>query len=147
MRPMNSVPRIGAGCVAVLILCLAGCGAGDGLVDISGAVTYSGRPIQRGAITLIPSDGNGPTAAAAIVDGRYFLKVCPGAKRVEIAGYRVTGRRRYAESDPASPMVDAVVPIVPERYNAKSELACVITRDTMVRDFALQSDNKPKSSR
>ncbi|MBU4271497.1 MAG: hypothetical protein KKA28_06500, partial [Planctomycetes bacterium] len=73
-----------------LLPLLGGCG-GSRLVEIGGAVTYDGQPVQKGTIAFLPSDGNGPTAAAIIAEGKYTVKVAPGPKQVKIEGYKIVG--------------------------------------------------------
>ncbi len=123
---------------ALLLLPLSsGCGA-SGLVEISGAVTYDGEPVRNGRITFLPPDGNGPTAAAIVADGKYAVAVFPGPKLVKIEGYKVVGRRPFSPGDPASPMVDATEPIIPAKYNERSELKSRIGRGTRVLNFNLK---------
>ena len=121
---------------AAFFLPLAGCG-GDGLKKIHGTVTYRGQPIGKGRITFLPPDGNGPSAAIPIVDGKYELRVTLGRKLVQIDGYKVIGKRPYNPYNPSGPMVDDQVQIVPERYNAKSELFREITAGESIYDFDL----------
>lgn len=121
-----------AGC-----LCLDGCSR-SGLSEISGTVAYDGQPIQAGTISLLPADGNGPTAAGVIADGKYAMKVVPGKKKVQIEGFKVVGRRRHNPQDSNSPMVDIREPIVPEQYNTKSTLTQEVTSSVRVYDFDLK---------
>jgi hypothetical protein len=130
--------KIAAACGFALLLCLSGCGRRDGLTEISGAVTYDGQPVKKGAISLLPADGQGPTAAAVIADGKYSVKVTPGKKQVKIEGFRVTGQKQYNPRDPKSPMVDVQEQILPERYNAKTELSREIASGAKTVDFALE---------
>lgn len=130
--------RVGAACGFILLLCLSGCGRRDGLTEITGAVTYDGQPVQKGTISLLPADGQGPTAAAIIANGKYSVKIAPGTKKVKIEGFKVTGQERYKPNDPTSPMVDIQVQILPERYNAKSELTRDIASGAGTLDFALE---------
>jgi hypothetical protein len=116
-------------------LFLAGCGKNE-LKEISGVATYGGAPIADGKIRLLPIDGAGPTAGAAIVDGRYSAKISPGKKRVEIESFRIISQHHY-NNDPKNPMVSKREQLLPERYNAKSELTCEIT-DGGTQDFALE---------
>lgn len=125
-------------CGFVWMLCLAGCGHGDGLTQIGGGVTYDGLPVENGTISFLPSDGNGPTAAAIVTDGKYSVKVAPGQKQVRIEGYKVVGQRHYVPNDPTSPMVDIQNQILPERYNTKSTLTREITPHAGAYDFILE---------
>jgi hypothetical protein len=121
---------------AASLLPLAGCG-GNGLKKIHGTVTYRGKPIDKGRITFLYPDGNGPSAAIPIVHGKYELPVSLGRKLVQIEGYKVIGQRPYNPYNPNGPKVDDQVPFVPERYNAKSELFREITADNSTYDFHL----------
>lgn len=134
---MNCLARRAAACGLVLLCSFAGCGRDNGMMEVSGAVTYDGQPVKCGVISFLPSDGNGPTAATVVTDGRYSVKVAPGKKRVRIEGFKVVGQRHYVPNDPTSPMVDIQEEILPERYNAKSELSREIESGARVCDFAL----------
>ena len=106
-------------------------------MEVSGSVTYDGQPVQKGTIAFLPSDGNGPTAAAIIAQGKYTVKVAPGSKQVKIEGYKIVGRQPCVRDNPASPLVDVLEPIVPAQYNERSELKAEIHGDTRVLDFNL----------
>ncbi len=82
---------LAAVCGFAWMLCVAGCGHGDGLVQIGGGVTYDGQPVKNGTISFLPPDGNGPTAAAIVADGKYSVKVAPGQEAG--ADRRLQGRR------------------------------------------------------
>ena len=125
-------------CGFAWMLSVAGCGHGDGLVQIGGGVTYDGQPVNSGIISFLPPDGNGPTAAAIVADGKYSLKVAPGKKLVRIEGFKVVGQRHFVPNDPKSPMIDVREQILPERYNAKSTLAREITSHDGTYDFVLE---------
>ena len=61
------------------LLGLAGCGSGGGPAryDLSGKVTYAGKPLPAGYIVFSPdtSQGNkGPGAQADVKDGRYATR-------------------------------------------------------------------------
>lgn len=56
--------------------CLAGCGgggdAGPERYDLSGTVTFDGKPVERGTLYIEPTPGNpGPVGFVDIVDGKY----------------------------------------------------------------------------
>ena len=125
-------------CLLLAMLSLAGCNR-SGLMEQSGQVTLDGDPVPTGTISFFPADGRGPTAANLIVDGQYTVKAAPGPKRVEIHGYRIVGQAHYIPGDPSSPLVDQKDPIVPERYNVKSELTCQVKRSRSDLHFVLSS--------
>jgi hypothetical protein len=127
-----------AACSFVVVTCLTACGRSDGLTAISGTVAYDGQPVKKGMITFVPASGNGPTAAATIVDGKYSVKVAAGEKLVRIEGYKVLGRRRYSPNNPNSPMVDMQEQFLPDCYNKKSQLTREITPALGRCDFSLK---------
>lgn len=125
-----------AACAGILAVSLAGCGK-TGLVAISGAVAYEGKPVSHGAIRFLSVDGAGPTAATVIADGKYAVNTLPGKKRVEIEAFRVIGQR-HRSNDPRSPLIDIHEQVLPEKYNAYSTLTAEIETANRVYDFALQ---------
>jgi hypothetical protein len=60
--------------VAAICLLPAGCGGGPKLYDVSGAVTYDGKPLPAGVIYFDPDvlkKNDGPQGYALIKDGAY----------------------------------------------------------------------------
>lgn len=125
-------------CIVAVYLCLTGCGSQNGLTEVGGVITYDGKPVQKGTISFLPADGNGPTAAAIVTDGRYSVRVAPGKKQVRIEGFKVLGQRRLHVEDPTSPMVDIQEQILPEHCNTKSDLTREIVSGVKDCDFALE---------
>lgn len=75
---------------------LSGCGSDDGptTYEFSGNITYKGKPVPKGSITLSPdsSKGNtGPGAVAEIKDGKFATPsgagVVGGPYVLQIQGY------------------------------------------------------------
>jgi hypothetical protein len=68
--------------VAVLSLLAAGCAENQSRWDrvgVSGKVTFEGRPVADGSISLRPSAGTqGPASGAKIEDGKYAIPVEQG---------------------------------------------------------------------
>ena len=77
-----------------LVAC-CGCGQeGPERYDLSGTVTYDGKPVPKGFVTLTPDidKGNdGPGGGAEIVDGKYQtsaeMGIIGGPHTVRIVGY------------------------------------------------------------
>ena len=118
------------------MLCSGRLRSRDGLTEISGAVTYDGQPVKKGTISFLRG-WQGPHGRRIITDGKYAVRVAPGQKLVRIEGFKVVGQHHYVPNDPTSPMIDIQEQILPERYNAKSELTCEITADAHGCDFTL----------
>lgn len=71
----------------------AGCGSSTNF-EVSGTVTWNGKPVPKGFITFVPDTekGNsGPGGGAEIIDGKYRTPrgkgVVGGAYKVQIVGY------------------------------------------------------------
>jgi len=120
------------------VLAASGCTHANG-ARLSGKVTLDRTPVETGRIRLTPLDGQGPTAEALILQGRYALTTSPGAKKIEIYGLRKIGTRHYHENDPSSPMVDVTEEIVPARYNTHSGLTAELKTGSETRDFNLET--------
>ena len=76
MRPNLSLGSLrsdhiaGAFFIVFAIIVFAGCTASeDGTVE--GEVSFDGRPVPGGYVTLLPADGHGAAASGPIVNGRY----------------------------------------------------------------------------
>lgn len=116
-----------------LVLIAAGCSRGDGLsrVIVSGAVTFDGKPVEKGQIRFIPIDGTrGPVTIDPINGGEYTTEntegVPVGAHRVEITGFDPV---EYANA-PTGPGSPPVKQRLPDKYNRKSELKVTLQVDS-----------------
>jgi hypothetical protein len=71
-------------CVAPFLLCIAavaGCSSSEKIYDLSGAVTFQGKPIPAGHIVFEPdttAGNSGGPGFAKIKDGRYDTRVLEG---------------------------------------------------------------------
>ena len=127
MRLVCCVRTVVLGLLVLSLPLLAGCDNGPSVV--SGKVTVDGTPVKTGAITFVPANGDGPTAAGTIKDGAYSAEVFPGAKKVEITGYEIVGKVP-AYGDPKGPMKNVTKAVVPEKYNLHSNLTAEIVEGT-----------------
>ncbi len=121
---------LGVVCIATV---LSGCrDQGPERVQVSGTVTYNGKPLSSGMIRFMPTAStNAPMAGAKIKDGQYTLDqhgaVPVGTFRVEIEALRTVA---------APPGM--VLPLdlqgkegldqqyIPAKYNAASQLSITI---------------------
>lgn len=128
--------------IALLVLfaaaTVAGCG-GNGMSTVAGTVTVDGKPLEQGAISFVPADGEGPTAGATIEDGKYMTQAPPGQKKVKITGFEITGQVPAYKGMKNSPMRDIVKEIVPDKYNIQTELNLTIESTDTTGDFDLES--------
>ncbi len=143
---MRLLSRVGL-CAPVLVL-LAGCGgSGVSQAEVSGRVTYRGRPLPGGVVTFISARGLSGTAAVGS-DGSYQVLAPVGDLKVSVdnrmlrkpggrpAGYRVGGR---PEGEALRPLTGTYVPL-PEKYAAAetSGLSCHVSRGAQTFDIRLE---------
>jgi hypothetical protein len=69
------VHRFAAVLLLPTLMMLAGCGGGKG--DVSGKVTYDGKPVLAGRVTFLCETGNKISVVGAIKDGVYTIASCP----------------------------------------------------------------------
>jgi hypothetical protein len=156
MRLTNAIRAL-----AILSL-LAGCGAGPEmnygnvtLVPVEGTVTLDGKPLPRAVVTFEAEDG---TFSYGQTDenGYYELQfdsemngVKPGNKLVRISTTRkilglntdegeADGGGETADGKPIK-AADTQGELVPEKYNASSELTVEVVPDQATHNFDLES--------
>jgi hypothetical protein len=133
------MPYLTKGIVAVgLILALIGATGCSSQSTVTGEVTVDGNPLKEGTIRFEPMDGKSQTASVSIVDGRFSVSLSPGEKRVQISAPKVVGKKKMYET-PESPLVDEVVELLPDRYNARSELKMTVQSGSQQQRFELKS--------
>lgn len=143
MKTWHKTRRASAVAVVTVAWICGGCG--NARVPISGNVTFNGKPVDKGVITLEPADRNGPTTGGEIVDGKFKLignaAPLPGKKIVRISAVRKTGRKVPAGMPlPPGSMVDELEHYIPPIYDAKSNMTCEVSPDGSKEiDFALKS--------
>lgn len=88
MRPVKMAT---AWCVVVSWLCVLGCGDSDKLYNVTGTVSYDGKPVPKGLVFFDPKEG-GPQGFANIEGGKFSTAragkgVRGGAYTVRISGF------------------------------------------------------------
>ncbi len=122
-------------CTFAFLCALAafGCGGDKRAADVkrvkvSGSVKLDGKPMQTGRIVFDPQNGQAP-ASMAILDGKYEDLAPIGKCKVAITSSKKTTMREITKMD--GPGYDEVMEInlLPDRYNAKSEITKEITAE------------------
>lgn len=102
---------------------------------VRGKVTFQNKPVEFGDIVFQPLDEKWKKfyAQGEVVNGEYELTIngpIVGENRVEVFGYKRTGRKRIdTDSKPLSEpveVIEEVVPYIPPQFNEASELRCTI---------------------
>ena len=88
----KSLPFVAS--LGIVALSIVGCSSD---LEVSGRVTFNGKPVESGTITFEPEDRSGPTKSEVVTNGAYRLagvkRVTPGAKTVRIQAFGPTGRK------------------------------------------------------
>lgn len=122
---------------------LTGCG-GDplGRQAISGAVTVDGAPLQKGNLSLQPTEQQPTSSGAPIVDGKYTIArdqgLVPGKYRVSINA-AVPGTGGEASEMPGMPPKPAKE-MIPAKWNTESEQSIEVKKEgPFVFDFEVKT--------
>jgi hypothetical protein len=108
---------------------------------VRGQVLIDHQPLAEGSIAFFPVEGTtGPSAGGVIHDGRYDIPrdrgVIVGRNRVEIRGFRQTGKTVRDVWKPGEPVAERVRALDPE-YNDHSTLVREIQQGRNQLDFDL----------
>jgi hypothetical protein len=92
--------------------------------EVTGTVTYEGKPVEEGEIRVVPANGTGTVGAGPIVDGKFTLMSEAGAKRIEIRASKYADpKRTEAFKGPGGMTMPALkVEMLPKKYNTDSIL-------------------------
>lgn len=135
MNKLNVQFRIAAILLAAIVGA-TGCNSKPAQGVVAGVITLDGKPLETGTIRLSPLEGAGNTAGGSIESGgNYSVAIAPGKYRVEISATALRG----GKSDRHSGGVEAVVQLVPEKYNTKSQLSVDVTSGRNEHPFNLES--------
>jgi len=121
----------------ILVVLLVGCG-GSGLTPVGGVVTLDGQPLAEGTIHFAPADGQAPTQAAVIREGKYGTELQRTNYKVQIfAPKPAKVVAKLDENGPGGgPRMEE---LLPQRYNTQSELTLTVTGSTKAANFDLRS--------
>lgn len=136
MARLFSPGRVAA--LTVVALALAGC-SGLKTFPVSGTVTFNGQPVPQGTINFLDPDGLVAPVSGSIVNGEYRVRVGAGRKKVEVYAHR----EKPGQQDVKVMGLRAREAYIPPRYNALSELNCVVTPEGLNRfHFDLKGDRR-----
>ncbi len=123
--------------IACLLSPLTGCGSSDGLVLVSGTVTFDGAPVPEGTIQFRALEGDQKAYASSIIDGKYEARIEPGPASVEVRASRIV-EGKFDESNPGE-KVPVGEMYIPEKYNSRTSLNVTVESDKLDENFDLLS--------
>ncbi|MDR2440487.1 MAG: hypothetical protein LBE12_14090 [Planctomycetaceae bacterium] len=124
--------------ISIYLVC-SGCSHNkpDG-IKIKGTVTLDGVPLETGNITFHRKDID-QSFGSVILNGKYETYVQPGEMTVRIAATRQVGTKPRNDF-PGDTVIDPVLEsIIPEKYNLKTTLNCVVNEKGSEQNFELLS--------
>ena len=133
-------------CLVALCALLTACGGadyeGDQRFPLSGTASYDGKPIDLGAITLVPNGGGAKSPSGGVIqDGKYMIAepMGPnaGSYRVEIQWLKLTGKQLLDST--TGEMYGERKQALPVKFNTKSELTIEVPAAANKADFDLNS--------
>lgn len=130
----------GAAGFAALMAALVGCGPTDGLISVTGSVTYNGEPVQDGSISFTPIDGRGSSGGGVIENGQIVRgKSSPGKIAVQIYANKIVEKKNPSKEEIERGITSDRVQYLPAPYNQQSKLRIEISESAHNFDFDLNS--------
>ncbi|MDB5341208.1 MAG: signal peptide-containing protein [Planctomycetaceae bacterium] len=121
LRPFSLVYSL-----AIVACLLAGCGSdGPPKYQVSGEVTFDGKPVEEGQIIFTPTEAGVGPDAGIIKGGKFSFLSKEGDKKVSIEATReVPGK---TTSDFKGGQVPLVESYIPARYNKQTKLEATVS--------------------
>ncbi len=131
--------RIAFGVALMSALAATGCGSsGPTMGRVSGTVTYRGKPLEKGTVTFISTDGERPNAIGSIAAGSYTLQTA------ETGDGAVVGEYKIAVSDINPEAYNTELPGVPAKVPKSAIPKKYLNADTSGLTFKVESGSQTK---
>lgn len=132
-----SLVRVGGCAVLAALMVAIGC-SDPSNGEVTGMVRVEGTPVEKGAITFVPADGQGQTAGGEIKAGRYSVRVPVGKMKVSIS-MPVEDKKKKLYPTADSPEMWMYREGLPARYNENTELEFEVKSGSNQKDWDLQA--------
>jgi len=125
-------------------LAATGCGSGGPTMGrVSGTVTFQGKPVEKGTVTFISTDGERPNATGDIKGGSYTLQTTEPGDGAVVGDYKVIISDidpNIANTELPGMKVKTPKSALPKKYhNADtSGLTVKVESGSQTKDFELQ---------
>lgn len=140
-REHAGVRRLGVGLGVVLMSALAatGCGSsGPAMGRVSGTVTYKGKPLEKGMVTFIATDGERPNATGPIEAGSYSLQTTEPGDGAVVGEYKIA----VSDLDPNANIPE--LPGAPSKQPKSALPKQYLSADTSGLTFKVESGSQTK---
>ena len=125
--------RLCAALLVVAICGIAGCGGNATTFEVSGTVTYDGKPVETGHISFVSLEAGVAPDGGVIEGGRFIFDASPGPKRVEIRASRPLPDQLQRHPEMGLSYED----YLPSAYNSESELKAEVSAASRQFQFEL----------
>jgi hypothetical protein len=125
---ISSTRSLSSALAVSLVLLALGCGDDGGLARryaVSGKVIYKGAPVNKGAISFVPTTAEGRGAAGQIEDGHYSLTTLdpgdgaiPGKYKVTLDDRQLDEAKLKAQADELGRRKGMKLSMIPQEYQA-----------------------------
>lgn len=124
--------------LAAVFVAMIGCGRSDGMVTVTGTVTFNGVPVESGSISFTPVDGKSAAGGATIENGKIVRgQSSPGAIAVQIYATKEVVKKNPTAEEIERQIVSDQVQFLPDPYNQQSKLRIDVSNSTHNFDFDL----------
>ncbi|MBL8811731.1 MAG: carboxypeptidase regulatory-like domain-containing protein [Planctomycetaceae bacterium] len=125
--------------LAVMLLCVSGCGGDDTppLGEVSGTITLDGEPLEGVIVVFKPESGRAATGTTD-ASGQYTLEFS-----YQVPGCKVGANKVHLEW----PLGATNAKVLPSRYTTTSELTADVKSGENTLDFKLESDAATKGKK
>ncbi|MFI4874806.1 MAG: hypothetical protein ACIALR_05695 [Blastopirellula sp. JB062] len=128
---------------ATVLFAFVGCGASDGLITVTGTVTFNGEPIEEGSISFTPVDGQGSSGGGAIENGQIVRgRSSPGVIAVQIYAHKLVEKQRPSAEEIERGLQTDRVQYLPAPYNQQSKIRIAISDSSRHFDFDLNEQGE-----
>ena len=124
-------------CTVCLLCSIMGCGPEPDVGQISGTVSFEGKPVAKGSISFVPANGQGPSGGSEVIGGKYKCDAALGSCKVEIRSPKVVGKRKLYDT-PDSPEQEVYEEVLPQKYNEATELTIEIKKGSNEKNWDLK---------
>jgi hypothetical protein len=136
-------------CLMAWLFVCVGCGkSGPETVRVEGSITFDGKPLAEGKITLTPMDNTqGGSFAGEIKQGKYEIPkengpLVDGTYKVEISALAKQGKSLPNVVDPGGAPLAVFEELIPPTYNRDSTLSLKASAEAKGFDFNLTKSGK-----
>jgi hypothetical protein len=123
---------------AALFALAVGCSAKQEMAQVSGKVTFQGKPVPAGWISFTPEPGKGSVRVCQIKDGVYDSSkeenpgIYPGKNLIKIAGFNGKKEFRWGQGKQIFNPVDDTLDVAPGSMTKDFEIPDSAGKDVQV---------------